>query len=94
MASFHADFIPRSPKILLHRSSFLPLKNRKALTMHIYTYIYTHTHVEMLKYRGGKGWRGIKPFFGPEAIFSLLRDALRTLETNIFSYKFRAEEEE
>lgn len=44
MASFHADFIPRSPKILLHRSSFLPLKNRKALTMHIYTYIYTHTH--------------------------------------------------
>lgn len=46
MASFHADFIPRSPKILLHRSSFLPLKNRKALTMHIYTYIYTHTHVE------------------------------------------------
>lgn len=48
----------------------------------------------VLKYRGGKGWWGIKPFFGPEAIFSLLRDALRTLETNIFSYEFRAEEEE
>lgn len=39
MVSFHADFIPRSPraKILLHRSSFLPLKNRKALAKYMHT---------------------------------------------------------